>query len=141
MTTVIVIVARAVHFCNMYRPLLAKSLFIIFTLTLSPVREMVKIPFAILHYFDHESKLSGESLIRFVRQHYTNPIKDSDYLKDIQLPFKSGQDSGTQFNLMVVSIDILGNQTEVPASRSERIGYLVQLPSMRENNRIFHPPK
>jgi len=61
----------------------------IYLLGSTQVGQLVKIPFLVQHYLEHKAENAGISLLTFLRIHYNEKKeKDSDYEKDMQLPFK-----------------------------------------------------
>lgn len=72
-----------------------KKIFSIFLLTIylisfTEVKEVLKIPALIEHYKDHKYEKNDTSIIGFIVLHYlSDNIKDSDYEKDMKLPFKA----------------------------------------------------
>ncbi|MCB0659346.1 MAG: hypothetical protein KDC04_00325 [Saprospiraceae bacterium] len=72
------------------RPTLAKFLIFLQLTSISPMKEMVKLPLLFVHFTNHVSEGEGMSISEFISMHYlANPVIDDDYLQDRQLPFKS----------------------------------------------------
>ena len=58
--------------------------------SLVQVTELLKIPFLVEHFLEHQSGKPEMNLLEFLSIHYThNDVKDTDYEKDMKLPFKS----------------------------------------------------
>ncbi|MDN4013664.1 hypothetical protein QX233_14395 [Chryseobacterium gambrini] len=51
--------------------------------------QFLKIPVLIEHYLEHKEQNPKLTIGSFFKIHYDNPVKDSDYTKDQQLPFVS----------------------------------------------------
>lgn len=70
--------------------------------TFTEVRQLSKLPNLIEHYISHKA-LDGEmSVFAFFKMHYIDEqIKDSDYLKDMKLPFKTHDFSGISITLNI----------------------------------------
>lgn len=67
------------------------SLYLIGTTELS---QLLKIGYLIEHYVEHKNVNAQLSLLEFINIHYVEPTKvDDDYLEDMQLPFKTHNDS------------------------------------------------
>jgi hypothetical protein len=60
------------------------------------LHQLFKLPVFIQHFYEHQQEDKNISLLRFVVIHYFsgNP-KDSDYNRDMQLPFKTADCSST----------------------------------------------
>ena len=58
----------------------------------------MKIPALIEHYQEHKSENKNISIIGFIALHYlSGSQKDSDYEKDMKLPFKAHEISSVSF--------------------------------------------
>lgn len=69
---------------------IAISLLAIYLLSLTELRQLVRLPALINHFNEHKSKDSSISLWKFLTIHYTTvELNDADSEKDMQLPFKS----------------------------------------------------
>ncbi len=69
----------------------------LYLLCSTELRELSKLGAFVSHYFEHKELNNDLSLIGFIEIHYThNTNKDSDYNKDMKLPFKSHDCSSHQ---------------------------------------------
>ncbi|MGE4513878.1 MAG: hypothetical protein AB7E26_08730 [Chryseobacterium sp.] len=66
--------------------ILLLSLYLVST---TELYQFLKLPALIEHYMEHKNLSPEMSLTAFLKVHYDNPVKDSDYSKDQQLPFVS----------------------------------------------------
>lgn len=67
------------------------SLYLIGTTELS---QLLKIGYLIEHYIEHKNVNDQLSVLEFIDIHYVQPTKiDDDYQEDMQLPFKTHNDS------------------------------------------------
>lgn len=76
------------------------SIFIltIYLFSFTEVKEVLKIPALIEHYQEHKSENKNISIIGFIALHYlSGSQKDSDYEKDMKLPFKAHEISSVSF--------------------------------------------
>ncbi len=58
------------------------------------LHQLLKMPVLLEHYKEHKQKNQSLTIIGFLELHYLKGnLKDSDYEKDMQLPFKNFQDN------------------------------------------------
>ncbi len=61
-----------------------------FVLSATPARELLKLPVLLEHFREHRQEDPGISWLSFLILHYFNDgPPDSDYARDMQLPFKT----------------------------------------------------
>lgn len=61
----------------------------VFMLTTAHISEFFKLNRFVKHYTEHIAEEPGMSMWEFITMHYMNgDVKDDDYKKDLQLPFK-----------------------------------------------------
>ncbi|HYK75793.1 MAG TPA: hypothetical protein VEV16_02360 [Daejeonella sp.] len=62
----------------------------IFLISTTELYQLLKFPLLVEHFIEHKEQNQGLSLGGFLLMHYFNgDVKDADYDKDMQLPFKS----------------------------------------------------
>ncbi len=66
--------------------ILLLSLYLVST---TELYQFLKVPVLIEHYMEHKEQNPKLTIGSFFKIHYDNPVKDSDYTKDQQLPFVS----------------------------------------------------
>lgn len=58
--------------------------------SITEAHELLKIPVIFQHYIEHQQEDKGISITKFLSIHYLEgDIKDKDYERDMQLPFKT----------------------------------------------------
>ncbi|MCK6691317.1 MAG: hypothetical protein L6Q97_04370 [Thermoanaerobaculia bacterium] len=66
-----------------------------FTASATPVGELLKLPVLIEHLREHRQETPDMTLIGFFVLHYfSGDVRDADYERDMQLPFKTVELSG-----------------------------------------------
>lgn len=59
-------------------------------LTTTELSEFMKLPALVEHFIEHRTLNNDVTLLSFLDMHYNHgDVKDADYQKDMQLPFKS----------------------------------------------------
>ena len=67
----------------------AKLLVFFFIISFTPLKEVIKAPLLLVHYFEHLDEMPDMTSGEFLDMHYMHGIVfDADYEKDMQLPFK-----------------------------------------------------
>lgn len=64
------------------------SLLLTFLSLQTPLHEIVKLPVLVSHYLEHKEQDEEMSLLAFLKIHYFDNVVDSDFDRDMQLPFK-----------------------------------------------------
>lgn len=64
------------------------SLLLTFLSLQTPLHEIVKLPVLVSHYLEHKEQDEEMSLLAFLKMHYFDNVVDSDFDRDMQLPFK-----------------------------------------------------
>ncbi|UKB86032.1 hypothetical protein LF887_10515 [Chryseobacterium sp. MEBOG06] len=98
-------------------------------------------PLLIEHYIEHKELNPEMSLTAFLKTHYDNPVKDSDYDKDQKLPFVS------QVGLLSVaftinpSLDLYFTERAYSLKEIKKTFYKSVLYNNEILNSIWEPPK
>jgi len=65
----------------------------VFLFTNTELRQLLKFPVLVEHYFEHKEKNGHLTIWQFLHMHYASgDTPDADYDKDMKLPFKSHAD-------------------------------------------------
>ena len=103
----------------------------------TPVMQFLKFPVLVEHYKKHK-KLDRDSIVEFLKEHYTAGHNDDDQSEDNKLPFKSGnlQDIGNAVVVNFANFDFSLNY-DVP------VNSLLRNLNIPQNHpfSIFHPPR
>lgn len=103
---------------------------------------MVKLPALVSHYFEHKEKDSKMNLLDFISMHYAKKaIKDSDYDRDMQLPFK--QCSTPLFLVLTTVSGKLSIILHMPVAEVAKTstGYKNSFFATDFHNNIWQPPR
>ena len=72
------------------KQILAIFLLVVYTCTGTTLQQLQKAPVLVAHYQEHQKLTPEISLTEYLVRHYLNGnIKDADYERDMQLPFKT----------------------------------------------------
>lgn len=72
------------------RQILAIFLLVVYTCTGTTLQQLQKAPVLAAHYLEHQKMTPDISLTQYLVLHYlSGNIKDADYDRDMQLPFKA----------------------------------------------------
>ncbi len=72
------------------KKIIAISFLFIYAFSTTELAQLVKLPLLIEHYQEHKKENNDITLLQFLAIHYTHGnVKDADYDKDMQLPFKT----------------------------------------------------
>lgn len=64
--------------------------FSIYLCSTTEAHELLKIPIVFQHFLEHQAENQGISVAAFLKMHYLQgDVKDKDYARDMQLPFKT----------------------------------------------------
>ncbi|SJZ47546.1 hypothetical protein [Sediminibacterium ginsengisoli] len=75
------------------RKLAAILLFSIYLFGTTEASQLLKLPVLMQHYIEHKALDHSITLTAFLKMHYIGPdIRDNDYQRDMQLPFKTVND-------------------------------------------------
>lgn len=121
----------------------AKILLILYLFSFTCLREIVKVPILVQHYFHHLGEHPDMSLKEFFTMHYLQGIiVDEDFEQDMQLPFKSVDLSNFNMvgiynhNLKEYQLHFISDK--IQQKITPRYSFLYQNPNSAN---IFHPPR
>ena len=105
--------------------------------------QLLKLPFLFEHYKTHQKYSQGLSFSKFIDNHYfTTTTYDSDYQKDMQLPFKT---SNRTISLLNFDSFFLAKQSIVQLltfnSRKKYLLFDDKDYASNKLNNIFQPPR
>ena len=119
------------------RTAVAIFLLVLFTITQTPVGQLLKLPLLIEHFYKHQ-KREGISVATFLRDHYSKKHNDADRLEDAQLPFKT-------VVLQTIGVAIVPTITEADAllcfDIPTKMMFNVVYTPQQHLSSIFHPPR
>ena len=117
--------------------------FIIYLFSTTEAHQLLKLPLIFEHFSEHQKENKQITITEFLKIHYLNPtVKDKDYDKDMQLPFKSADDCISAISPAFVPVTIQHNAAEPIDISPEKIFFLKDqflLSSYLSN--IWQPPK
>lgn len=59
-------------------------------MNISPLKELIRVPFVVMHYIEHTAEFPDMTWQEFFSMHYIMEMQiDDDFQKDRQLPFKT----------------------------------------------------
>ena len=109
----------------------------------TPMGELLKIPYMVEHYYEHKSLDKDLDVLGFLAIHYGDCHKIySDFAKDMKLPFKC-QDANYSIQLAyftpISPIEII----ECPLAKIVRDQFIPYALSFKNNNfaKIWQPPR
>ncbi len=118
--------------------LAAIGLFLIYLISFTEFKEVLRLPLLVQHYGEHKAKTGELSFFEFLAMHYETDIAHDD--RDNRLPFK---DCNHSFISQVVVLPIqkisLTDRTEIN-SPAYQCFYLLHEPKLIASD-IFQPPK
>jgi hypothetical protein len=121
----------------------AKLLVFLCLISFTPMKEVVKVPLLLVHYYEHLDEMPDMTIGDFFDMHYMHGIVfDADYEKDMQLPFKVIDFTSVPlfvFNEFKV-LDILSNETSFFVKNKINSNYRFYLSDAKLKG-IFHPPQ
>jgi hypothetical protein len=134
---------KSPYFCSV-RCKLAVGLLLLYTFCYTPLKEVSRLPFLFMHYYQHLEEQRDLSVWEYLDMHYMHGIiVDEDYFQDMQLPFKSMQDSQVNYLAFCtsvnspswgVTIEKYCQKSKWKNSNSE----IIQDPTI---SGVFHPPR
>jgi hypothetical protein len=115
----------------------------VYLISLTELNQLVKIPVLIEHFIEHKEKNTELSLWQFLDMHYAHgDVKDADYDRDMQLPFKSHD--GCISSLMPVFVPgsfSLILERPIPLENNNYFIYTEQFLNSAFLSSIWQPPK
>ena len=122
---------------------IAKLLVFLCFISFTPMKEMIKVPLLLVHYYEHLDESPNMTIGEFLDMHYMHGVVfDADYEKDMQLPFKVIDFTGLPlfvFNEFKV-LDIGSNETSFFVKTKINASYRFNLSDAKIQG-IFHPPR
>jgi hypothetical protein len=120
-----------------------KLLVVVFLINISPLKELMKAPLLLLHYWEHLEEFPEMTLQQFYVMHYVVDIHfDEDYEHDRQLPFKTFEYSPIPAFLVFKTQDVSEPQSMTFLQRNMKVNQIYRLlvkdPHIQG---IFHPPQ
>ena len=117
--------------------------FTIYLFSTTEIHQLLKLPLIFEHFSEHQKENKQISITEFLKIHYLNSaVKDKDYDKDMQLPFKSADDCISSISPAFVPVTIQHTDAELIDISPEKIFFLkdkVLLSSYLAN--IWQPPR
>jgi len=87
----------------------------IYMLSFSEMHQFLRIPVLIQHFIEHRQINPSTSLLAFLKEHYVNQyIRDADYQRDQQLPFRHNDCCEAGMNINVSFEMPVYNLVEAP---------------------------
>lgn len=130
------------YLCNDLQRFIVISLLITFIGIETPMHEVLKFPVLVSHYLEHKQKDEHMDLFKFLKMHYAQKqVKDDDYDKDMQLPFKDC--SAPIFFTMTPLAKNVQLQLHIPAPESRNLFTVTSdaFLSAEFHNKIWQPPR
>jgi len=118
--------------------LAAIGLFLIYLISFTEFREVLRIPLLVQHYVEHKGQVAEMSFVEFLAMHYSTDVAHDD--RDNRLPFKDCSHSFiSQLIVLPIQKISLADRAEViiPAYQ---FFYLLHEPKLLAAD-IFQPPK
>lgn len=115
----------------------------ILLMNISPLKELLRIPFVVMHYIEHLEEFPDMTWREFFSMHYIMEMQiDDDFHKDIQLPFKTLEYNQIPSFLVVEHQDLSSISIGIFAFDESKIAkpyqFLINDAHLRG---IFHPPQ
>ncbi|OKL38523.1 hypothetical protein [Pontibacter flavimaris] len=125
------------------RQILAIFLLVVYTCTGTTLQELQKAPVLAAHYLEHQEMTSDISLTQFLVLHYlSGNVKDGDYARDMQLPFKTTDVVASATTPLVIPVPFPELNFTLPPSAHVHGAVLdVDFHSSRFLSSIWQPPK
>lgn len=96
--------------------ILSISFLVVMLILQTPVCQLMKLPVLVEHYFEHKHADGDDTgILDYLAIHYLSDVKQGDYERDMQLPFKQ---SSPSFLLIVY---FTPRTIELPLSESQPI--------------------
>lgn len=90
------------------KKLFAISFLFIYLFSSTELHQLLKLPLLVEHFIEHKEENKDITLWQFLHIHYTaGDVEDSDYDKDMKLPFKSHDNCVSSFsNVYLPSVKV-----------------------------------
>ncbi|WP_124642732.1 hypothetical protein [Amniculibacterium aquaticum] len=119
-------------------------LIVVYLFTFSEVKQLLKIPNLIEHYFTHSQKDSSTTIFSFLKMHYLEDHgKDADYKEDMKLPFKTHDNQCHAISSSTTtppkSFEFSFENHFYAESTKSNFGYIESITSQKIHS-VFRPP-
>ena len=125
----------------MKRKLVAILFLSIIVSSSTELHQLLKIPILVEHFIEHRQEDYKISFIDFLKIHYhSNPVKDKDYDRDMQLPFKADNCNfpAITFFTHKTSIEIVNKEELISTTH---LLHSDEFNSTQVLNNIWQPPR
>jgi len=125
------------------KKIVAISLLSVYLLSTTELYQLLKLPLLVHHYVEHKQENKDLSLWGFLSMHYAHGIvKDSDYDKDMKLPFKT-HDGCTNSTISVFTAHHFSSGISKPVINEAKSFpvYLEEFAASSFLSNIWQPPK
>lgn len=91
----------------MLKKFFAISFLFIYLVSTTELNQLLKLPVLVQHFAEHERENADINFFEFLRMHYAGKdVKDTDYEKDMKLPFKSHTNCVSVTSNFIVSLPV-----------------------------------
>lgn len=118
--------------------ILLLSLYLVST---TELYQLLKMPLLIEHYIQHKNLDPEMSITAFLKIHYDDPVKDSDYDQDQRLPFVSHASLLSVVFTINSSVDFYFTEKFFTPIEIKKIFYKSVLYNKEILNSIWQPPR
>jgi len=115
----------------------------IYLCTVTEAHELLKLPVIFQHFIEHQSEDNSITVFQFLKIHYgQDDVRDDDYARDMQLPFKTAGEFFTSSVSPFVPLNsiIVLPYPSVFSGNQHKVYYAPKLHSNYQVN-IWQPPK
>ena len=112
-------------------------------LTTTELSEFMKMPLLVTHFMEHKSLNAGVTVMDFLHMHYNQgDLKDADYDKDQQLPFKS-HEGCINLSILICILHSNDSYLTIPIAHKEDKKVLPEITYISSAflSSIWQPPK
>jgi hypothetical protein len=116
----------------------------IYMLSFSELHQFLRMPVLIQHFIEHRQKDPSVSLLSFLNEHYIHQyIKDADYQRDNQLPFRDSDCCAvtTALNFECPATTVIELPARTTEIRNEYILHDEESHTLLSVADIFQPPR
>jgi hypothetical protein len=118
----------------------------IYMLAFSEFHQFLRLPILVQHYVEHRQQNPGISLLAFLEEHYIHQyIKDADYQRDNQLPFRAAETSVVTVSAAMTfdcpQQQVMNTVMQSVETKNEFILYDEDKHSVLSVADIFQPPR
>lgn len=125
------------------KKIVAISLLSVYLLSTTELYQLLKLPSLVHHFVEHKQENKDLTLWGFLYIHYAHDIaKDSDYDKDMKLPFKT-HDGCTNSTISAFTAHNFSTEISKPVINESKIFpiYLEEFAAYSFLSKIWQPPK